>query len=90
MATAALVLAVALSRGPISRHAGAQTVLDTGVAGQVENRLAVFLKGLSGEYLGEKIGWVVLGTDMRDGDEAGAAELAHLEHPAVDVPRDLS
>ena len=80
---------VAPSCWPIPSHAGTQAVLDAGVAGQVEDRLAVFLERLPGEDFGEEIGRIVLGADVRDGDEAGAAELAHLEHLAVNVPRVL-
>ena len=63
------------------RHPGAHAVLNAGVAGQViQDRPAVLLEGLPGQDLREEIRGVMLGADMRDGDNAGAAQLAHLKH----------
>ena len=60
-------------------------MLDTSVSGQIEDDLAMFLEGLPGEDLREQVRRIVLGANMGDGDNAGAAQLAHLKHLTVDV-----
>ena len=62
-------------------------MLDAGIAGQIENRSALFLKWLPREDPGEEVAGRRGCARCRrgDGDEAGAAKLAHLEHLAVDV-----
>jgi len=54
------------------------------------HKLAVLLERLLVEDLGEEVGRVLGGGHVRDGHDAEAAELAHLEELAVDVARVLS
>ena len=47
--------------------------------------LRCFLEGLSGQDLSEEVRRIELGAHVCHGDNSGAAQLAHLEHLAVDV-----
>ena len=49
----------------------------------------MLLEGLPREDLCEQVRRVVFGADVGDGDNAGAAQLTHLEHLTVDVARVL-
>ena len=53
-------------------------MLDAGVAREIQNSLAVLLEGLPRQDLREEVRGVVLGIDARDGDNASATQLAHL------------
>ena len=53
---------------------------------EVHHATTVLLKLVTAEDLGEQIGRVVLGRYLLDDDDAGAAQLAHLEQLAIDVP----
>ena len=64
-------------------------MLDTGVSGQVQDDLAVLLEMLPREDLREQVRRVVIGADVGDGDDAGAAQLPYLEHLPVDMARVL-
>ena len=62
-------------------------MLNAGVTREVQDGLAVLLECLPVEDLGEQVGWVRHTGNMAHGDAAGAAQLAHLEHLTIDMPR---
>ena len=67
----------------------APSVLDTSVTWKVKDKLAMFLERLPREDLREQVSRIQLGRNELHVYNAGAAQLAHLEHLAVDVTRIL-
>ena len=60
-------------------------MLDTCIAGGIQNKLTVLLKGLASQNLGEKVRRIRVAWNVTNDDTAGTSELAHLEKLAVAI-----